>query len=614
MIDTVYFIAFVLIFIRLFAFVQIVPVFYPSGTPNLVKATFPAIVAFIIMPGVDFTNISLIDNNFVLIVACISEVTTGLLLGFIVNLCFSCIRYAGSLMDMHVGFAMMTMFDPNANGSVTLIEKMMNWFTVITFLLIDGHHILIKALIESFNTVHIGKFILSQKSSMICVQAFIKYFELGLRIAIPIVLIIILTDLTLALVAKTVPQLNVMILGMPIKIVLGLGVISLSLPLIYKLILSGFDSIPNFIREIYKVVPLVVVFAAGDSGDKTEEATPHKLHEAKKKGQVAKSKEVTSALTLLASTILIITLGEYTIQSFKDNIVSFFSYYLNMNLDASSLYSLIILMIIRIALVLLPILLPIMVVGVMANVVQTGFVNSKEAIRPKLSKINPMNGFKKIFSMRTLMELLKDVGVITIVGMVGFKFLKENYLRILNLGNLKFSAIIESLIDITGSIFLRITFVMGAIGLIDFVYQKYQFKKDMKMTKQEIKEEFKQQEGDPQIKSKIRQKQREMAMGRMMQQVPDASVVITNPTHIAVALKYEEGTSSAPLLIAKGSGNIAIKIKEKAKENDILIIENKPLARLIYSDVELNSEIPEDMYQAVAEILVIVYKLKKQTR
>ena len=138
MIDTVYFIAFVLIFIRLFAFVQIVPVFYPSGTPNLVKATFPAIVAFIIMPGVDFTNISLIDNNFVLIVACISEVTTGLLLGFIVNLCFSCIRYAGSLMDMHVGFAMMTMFDPNANGSVTLIEKMMNWFTVITFLLIDG--------------------------------------------------------------------------------------------------------------------------------------------------------------------------------------------------------------------------------------------------------------------------------------------------------------------------------------------------------------------------------------------------------------------------------------------------------------------------------------------
>ncbi|WMJ81347.1 fused FliR family export protein/FlhB family type III secretion system protein [Clostridium sp. MB40-C1] len=611
MIDTVYFTAFILIFIRLFAFIQVVPAFYPSGTPYLVKGTLPAIIAFIIMPGIDHSGVNLINNNFALLTAAIAEIGTGLTFGFIVNLCFNCVRYAGSLMDMQIGFAMISMFDPNSSSNTTLIERMLYWFSLIIFLTIDGHHMLIKQLIESFSVVHLGNFILSQKSAMIIVQVFIKYFELGLRIAIPIILIIILTDLTLALVAKTVPQLNVMILGLPIKILLGLSVISLSLPIFYKLISNGFGNIPSFIREIYKVVPLVIVFASGDSGDKTEDATPHKLSEAKKKGQVAKSKEVNSALTLLASTIIIITLGEYAIGSFKDNIVSFLGSHLNMNLDSSSLYGLLILVAIRIASVLLPIVVPMMIIGSAANIIQTGFIKSTDPIKPQLSKINPINGFKKMFSMRTVMELIKDIAVISVVGVVGFNFLKSNFDKILNMGNLKFSVIIETVLDLTKNIFFRITLVMVGIALIDFIYQKYQFKKDMRMSKQEIKEEYKQQEGDPQIKSKIRQKQREMAMGRMMQQVPDASVVITNPTHIAVALKYEEGKMGAPLLLAKGSDHIAIKIKEKAKENDIPIIENKPLARLIYSQVEINSEIPEEMYQAVAEILVLVYKIKK---
>lgn len=215
-----------------------------------------------------------------------------------------------------------------------------------------------------------------------------------------------------------------------------------------------------------------------------------------------------------------------------------------------------------------------------------------------------------MFSARTVVELIKDISLVSIVGYVGFKFLKDNYSAIINLNNLRFHILLEAFGKFAFSIFFKITLIMVVIALADFIFQKRQFKKDMKMTKQEIKEEFKQMEGDPQIKGKIKQKQREMAMKRMMQSVPDATVVITNPTHFAVALRYKDGIDSAPRLVAKGADYVAIKIKEKAKDSDVPIVENKPLARLIYNEVELDSEIPVEMYQAVAEILAVVMKLK----
>lgn len=609
MIDIAYFTALILVFLRLFAFTLVVPVFFPKGTPEILKVMFTLVVAFILMPGLDYKYISEITNSFQLIVYCISELTTGLTLGFITSICFHCIRYAGTLLDMQVGLAMLSMFDPTAESNVTLIEKLLYWFSLIIFFVVDAHHILLKTLIDSFNVVHLGKFILSGKSAMHVIEVFIKYFELGLRIAIPIVLIIILTDLTLGLVAKTVPQLNVMILGLPIKILLGLSVISLSLPMIYNIFASAFDNIPASIRQIYKLIPLMIVFA---SDDKTEEATPHKLSEAKKKGQIAKSKEISSALTLLASTIILITLGKYVTNSFGANIIEFIGNNLNSNLDMDSLQSIIVTVLWRFFIIVLPVVIPIMIIGVGANLIQSGFIRSTEAIKPKLSKINPISGFKKMFSLRSLVDLVKNIAVIIIVGSVGYKFLKDNFRQVLSVSNLRFPEIINVFFKLATNIFFRVTLIMLAIALIDFMYQKFQFKKDMRMTKQEVKEEFKQMEGDPQVKGKIKQKQREMATRRMMQQVPNASVVVTNPTHIAVALKYESGKTNAPILIAKGSGYVAIKIKEIAKENNIPIIEDKPLARLIHQEVELESEIPSEMYQAVAEILALVYKLKKR--
>lgn len=608
MINVTYFTAVILISLRLLAFTFVVPVFFPKGTPEILKVMFTLIFAFILMPGIDYSYVSTINSGFQLIYFCIDEIITGLVLGFMASICFHCIRFAGSILDMQIGFGMLSMFDPTSNSNITLIERVIYWFSIIVFFVVDGHHMLIKTLVESFNIVHIGKFILSQKGAMQVIDVFIKYFELGLRIAIPIIIIIIITDLTMGLVAKTVPQLNVMILGLPIKILLGLTVVSLSLPIIYNILSVAFDGIPSSIREFYKFIPLIIIFA---SDDKTEDATPHKLSEAKKKGQVAKSKEVNSALTLLASTIIIITLGEYIANSLKSDIIEFLGNGLDLQLSMDTLQGIIVQVIIRCALSILPVVVPIMVIGVAANVIQTGYMNSTEALKPNLSKINPISGFKKIFSMRSLVDLVKNLAVVVVVGTVGYNFLKSNFKKILSIGNLVLPEIGNTFFKLAIDIFFRVTIIMIAIAIIDFVYQKYQFGKDMRMTKQEIKEEYKQMEGDPQIKGKIRQKQREMASRRMMQQVPDASVVITNPTHIAVALKYESGKTNAPILVAKGTGYIAIKIKQIAKENGVTIIENKPLARLIYDKVELENEIPQEMYQAVAEILALVLKLKK---
>lgn len=608
MIDLGFFVAIILISLRLFAFALVVPVFFPQGTPPILKVMFTVILAYIIAPGLDFNNLFDINNNFQLIVYALSEFTTGLTLGFVTSICFYCIRFAGSLMDMQIGLSMLSMFDPNANSNVTFMERLLYWFSLVLFFIVDAHHILIKTLVESFHTVSLGRFMISQNSGMHVVEVFIKYFELGLRIAIPIVLIIILAELVLGLVSKTVPQLNVMILGLPIKILLGLTVISLSLPFFYDILGTAFDNIPSSIRQLYKLLPLVIIFA---SDDKTEEPTGHKLNEAKKKGQVAKSKEVSTAVTLLASTILLITLGKYAANSFASNIIEFFGSYLSIELNHSTLQGIIVTVLWRVAIVLLPFAIPIMIFGIGASIMQTGYINSTEPLKPDLSKLNPISGFKKMFSFRSVVDLIKNIALIVVVGAVGYAFLKDNFKQLLVISNLRFPVIITTVLDLAKSIFFRITLVLIAIALIDYIYQKYQFKKDMRMTKQEVKEEYKQMEGDPQIKGKIKQKQREMATRRMMQNVPDASVIITNPTHIAIALKYESGKSNAPTLIAKGSGYVAIKIKEIAKEHDIPIIENKPLARLMFDKVDLDSEIPSEMYQAVAEILALVYKLKK---
>jgi len=609
--NTAYYLGFIFVLLRISSFFMSIPIFFPKSAPALVKVGFCAVFTFLIMPGVNYENVNLINTNATLIVFCISEVTTGLLLGYITKFCFFSAQMAGQFMDFQVGFSMMSMFDPISNENVTLLGTLLYRISMVMFFVVDGHHMLIRAIIDSFNVVEIGKFILSQGTAMMMVKIFIEFFTLGLKIAIPIILIIIITDLCMGLVSRTVPSLNIMILGMPIKILIGLSCFSLVLPAMLNLIVNSFYTIPDIIKAFYKVIPMLV-FISADSGEKTEDATPKKKSESKKKGQVAKSKELSSTFTLLTVTLLMITIGEYTLVNLKGVLSLFLSNYLTFTLTEYTFKTVLLVSLMKFGLIILPIVVPIMIMGIAASLMQSGFIFTNEPLKPDLKKINPMSGFKKIFSMRSVVDLLKNLAIVSIIAYVAYDFVKNNYLEMMTYGSLKTEVILGVFGSLVVDIFFKICLIMLVISIIDFAYQKYKHNKELKMSIQEIKEEYKQQEGDPQIKSKIRQKQREMASNRMMQDVPDATVVITNPTHLAIAIKYEQGGEGAPIVVAIGADNVAIKIKEIASENDIPIIENKPLARLIYKELEVGSEIPTDMYQAVAEILALVYKLKKK--
>lgn len=603
-----YLTALVLVTIRIFCALMVIPEIFPTGAPAAVKVGFTIVVAYILMPGINYSTASDINNIFPFMFNCFNEAVAGLVLGFTVNLCFACFRFAGNLMDVQVGFGMASLFDPNTSANVTLLERTMYWFSIVIFFIIDGHHMLLKALMESFNIIKLGNLVLNNDSINVVIMAFIHYFAIGLRIAIPILLIVLISDLTMGLIARTVPQLNIMILGLPLKILIGLLALTIALPIIMNMIIASFEGLPDIFKGFYKTLPLLMIFAADE---KTEEATPKKKSDARKKGQIAKSKEVGLAFTLLASTLVLMLLGNYAIQGFSTTLTTFLNNYINMSLTYDSVQKVAFITAWRIALIFLPMVLPILFLGVLANFIQSGAMFTKEPIKPDFTKLNPLNGFKRIFSVRTVVELFKDLAIVTVVGFIGYRFVMDNLLPILRAGNASVQGVISEIGTLSVNIFFKITIVMIAIAIIDYVFQRFQYNKDLRMTKQEIKEEYKQEEGDPQIKGKIRQKQREMAMRRMMQEVPKATVVVTNPTHIAVALKYEEG-QNAPLLVAKGADNVAVKIKEKASEAKVPIIENKPLARMIYSEVELDSEIPVEMYQAVAEILALVYKIKRK--
>lgn len=611
MIDTAYFLALIFVFLRIAAFLGISNVFFPTGTPNKLKIFISLILSFSLLGGIDYSSVNEITSNYYLITYAINEILTGLIFGLIVDTSFKIIIMAGSLLDLHIGLSMVNIIDPNSKVNTTLNGNLLHSIAMMIFFIVDGHHLLIKSLIESFNLLSLGRSIIFGETLMALIGIIVEYFIIGLKIAIPIVLIIILTDLCMGLISRAVPQINVMILGMPVKMLVGMIAISLSLPLIVKIIISNISYIPEIIRKIITAVPLVFFIA---SDEKTEEATPKRKSDARKKGQIARSKDVGLAITFIATILVIVILSDTVVGSFKKNIIYFLSEAGSIELTKGTVKGLTSLVLSKMATTLLPIVLPIMLAGVAASLMQSGFLIVKDAIKPSLGKLNPISGFKNMFSKRSAIELIKNLISISIIVYLAYSYVKDNFYKILNIGNLYLPTMGVEVKSLLLGIFYRIAIFVVALAAIDYLVQILMHRKEMRMTKEEVKEEYKQMEGDPQIKSKIKQKQREMSRRRMIDSVGDATVVITNPTHLAVAIKYEEGNMEAPQVVAKGADLLAMKIKEKARESDVPIIENKPLARMIYEQVEIDKYIPQDMYQAVAEILAMVYKLDKKKR
>ncbi len=353
----------------------------------------------------------------------------------------------------------------------------------------------------------------------------------------------------------------------------------------------------------------------GPGGEKTEDATSKKLNDVREEGNVAKSTEVTTAATLLALFVCL----KFAIGFVGDHLTSTFATFYTLiqrytvdGIDSAGARQLMVQGIIDIAITIAPFLLLGFVVAFLSNALQFKFKVTTKPLQPKFSKMNPISGVKRMFSLNTLFELVKSIIKVIAISYIAYGVFVEHVKEIYLIYDMSVMQSIRLMYDIVLELAMKICILFCVIAAADFMYQKWKFKTDNKMTKQEVKDEFKNQEGDPKVKGQQRQRMQQAAQRRMMSAIPEADVVITNPTHFAVALSYKTGQGQAPIVVAKGADFLAGRIKEIARENQVEIVENKPLARMLYYNVELGAEIPPELYQAVAEVLAYVYRLHNQ--
>ena len=349
-----------------------------------------------------------------------------------------------------------------------------------------------------------------------------------------------------------------------------------------------------------------------DLSQKTEEPTLRRLDEARKKGQTASSREINHWFMIGAGSLWIGVFGPQVARDLGVVLLKFVESPHAMPTDSEHL-RIILLHLMRDVAGVLALPVAIMTAAALAaGVLQGGFVIALDRIMPNLERISLISGAQRLFSMRAILEFVKGIVKLCIVAAVVTMLVMPQMKGLANFTGLDMVQVGRTIYDLSKSVFLDVLVVVSVIAALDFLYQRYEFRKSLRMSRQELREEFKQTEGDPTIKSRLRQLRMERARRRMMAAVPEADVVITNPTHFAVALKYEPTEMNAPKLVAKGADLIAKKIREVALENEVAIVENPPLARALYSGVELDEEIPKEHYKAVAEIIGYVFRLKKK--
>lgn len=348
------------------------------------------------------------------------------------------------------------------------------------------------------------------------------------------------------------------------------------------------------------------------AGEKTEQATPKKREDERNKGKVAKSQDINTAVLLLFSFITLAVFGS----SMKKEMITLYEYtfteYIHWEVTESTLMQLFLEVVISMAKIVSPIMIIAIVAALVANLTQIGFLFTTEPLKFDLKKIDPISGAKRIFSIRALVELLKSLFKIVFIAVITFTVIwmyKDDMMMLSFKGTDHAIAFFGQTTIIMG---ISATIALLFLSIFDYIYQRYDYEKNLRMSKQDIKDEHKNIEGDPLIKSKIKEQQREMAMRRMMSEVPAADVVITNPTHFAVAIKYDEEQSTAPYVVAKGIDHLALNIIKVAEAHDVITVENKKLARSLYASLEIGDMIPEEFYQAVAEVLAYVYRLEQK--
>lgn len=352
---------------------------------------------------------------------------------------------------------------------------------------------------------------------------------------------------------------------------------------------------------------------ADDAGDKTEEPTAKKLEDARKKGQTMKSTDVTAAALLLSFFLILKAIVGFYGERFMSGFLSTFRHISDIVNDEFTVNAACAMLgdsFKNIIIICLPMFVVAVLVASISILVQVKWKVTYEPLKPKFDKFNPINGAKNLFSKDKIVELIKSIAKVGVLAYVVYDYLQDMWGIVYDMYYYNLPQAIELIGNTVIDIGIRISLFFAAIAAVDFFYQKWKFRKDMMMTKQEVKDEYKNAEGDPKVKSQQRARMQQASQRRMMQELPKADVVITNPTHLAVAILYDKEKHQAPVVIAKGADFLAQKIKDVARENTIEIVENKPLARMLYHNVEIGAEIPPELYQMVAEVLAYVYGLQ----
>jgi flagellar biosynthetic protein FlhB len=346
--------------------------------------------------------------------------------------------------------------------------------------------------------------------------------------------------------------------------------------------------------------------------ERTEAPTEKRRSEARQKGNVAKSAEINSTLVLLTGIVMLKFCATWMYGQLSGFMGMLFDCIAHPHADVIFFTALVAKALLFLITICLPICAAIMVIGIAANLIQVGFLFTLQPLTPRLDKLDMISGMKRLFSVRSIVEMIKDVAKLILIGVIAFITIKGEFGKFIGLWDASPLTIMSCMLSVSFTIVIRTVIALLIISLLDYLYQRYEYEKKLKMTRQEVKEERKQMDGDPQIKSRVRSLQREMARRRMMQEVPKATVVVTNPTSIAIAIRYEPDEMQTPKVLAKGKRLLAERIRQIAIEADIPIIEDKPLARAMYDKVEVGFDIPIEFFAAVAEVLAYVYRLKKR--
>ena len=596
-----------LIMIRVSSFIVVSPVFFPKGINNIFKIifsfAFSLILFSIIAPDIKIT----VQNEVQYIFLIFSEVIIGILIGIFVNLLFQLFSGIGSILDSQGGFSSAQIFDPMTNNNSSVIEKFFYWISLSVFIILNGHHYFIRAFIFSYDKIKIGDLNFTSNLLDSFVNTTFIIFRSSFMIIVPIIIVLIFVDVILGIISRIIPKINIIVISFPFKIVVTVGLLIISVKIIFNKFLSLYVDFNDLIFRIFSFAPVLFVF----SDDKTEEPTPQKIKKTIEEGNVAKSAFLISAISLVGI-VIIIMMGGFILNEFKNILIHFLRDGVAYNYGPYDVVDIFKSVVFKSLMLIIVPSIVFVVLAIISNIVQTGFLITPKSLKPSFRDLNPISNIINIFSIKALFDLFRDSIVIAILCYISYKFILDNIEEFFRISNFRIKYSFSSIVPLFMSIFLKIFMIVGVIGIVDFAIEKFRYKKKLKMTKQEVKEEFKQMEGDPEVKAQIKQRAKQIIMQNIMSNVKDSSVIITNPTHISVALRYKQWKDSAPRLVAKGINHMAYRIKEIAQENNVPIVEDKYLARFIYKNVELEEEIPQEIYKAVADILTYIFKLNNK--